>query len=173
MDFHMEILRVCLRRGGAEALEAKQREEKAMFEPNFHSDKPRLVKLTEQEVNKLTDNQKKQALAMRYAFTRKRPTLEEAAEGKQGRLKVRIVCKDLKAKRNSTLHTFTNHLTGLSSKHRETYWDTTQQPQSTMHSEDICMVAKNGSTAESGHKFNPNKWNIEHAPQLTYPRNKM
>ena len=42
-----------------------------------------------------------------------------------------------------------------------------------MHSEDICMVAKNGSTAESGHKFNPNKWNIEHAPQLTYPRNKM
>ena len=40
--------------GGAEALEAKQREEKAMFEPNFHSDKPRLIKLTEQEVNKLT-----------------------------------------------------------------------------------------------------------------------
>ena len=38
-------------------------------------------------------------LAMRYAFTRKRPTLEEAAEGKQGKLKVRIVCKDLKVKR--------------------------------------------------------------------------
>jgi len=85
--------------GGPEALEAKLREEKAMFEPNFHSDKPRLKKLTDQQLSELTEQMKKKAMSMRYAFTRKRPTLEEAAEGKLGRLKVRIVAKDLKVRR--------------------------------------------------------------------------
>ena len=70
-----------------------------MFEPNFHSDKPRLTKLTGTQFRELTEQVKKKAMSMRYAFTRKRPTLEEAAEGKLGKLKVRIVCKDLKVRR--------------------------------------------------------------------------
>ena len=33
---------------------------------------------------------------LRYAFTKKRPSLEEDKEGKDGARKCRIVCKDLK-----------------------------------------------------------------------------
>ena len=38
--------------------------------------------------------------------------------------------------------------TGLSSKHRETCWDTTQQTHIKMHSEEICMVTE---AAKRGH----------------------
>ena len=36
-------------------MEAKQREEKAMFEPNFNCDKPRLIKLDDTQARNLSE----------------------------------------------------------------------------------------------------------------------
>ena len=80
---------------GAEA--AKVREEDAMMQANFNSDIPRLIKLTDEELKGVSEYEKRKALWLRYAFTKKRPTAEDMDSGKDGALKCRIVCKDLKA----------------------------------------------------------------------------
>ena len=79
-----------------EAEAAKVREENAMMQANFNSDIPRLVELTDEELKGVPEYEKRKALWLRYAFTKKRPTLEDADSGKDGARKCRIVCKDLK-----------------------------------------------------------------------------
>ena len=79
-----------------EAEAAKVREENAMMQANFNSDTPRLVRLTDEELKGVSEYDKKKALWLRYAFTKKRPTIEDAESGKDGARKCRIVCKDLK-----------------------------------------------------------------------------
>ena len=48
------------------------------------SDIPRLVKLTDEELKGASEYEKRKALWLRYAFTKKRPTIEDADSGKDG-----------------------------------------------------------------------------------------
>ena len=66
------------------------------MQANFNSDIPRLVRLTDEEMRGLSEYEKRKAMWLRYAFTKKRPTLEDADSGKDGARKCRNVCKDLK-----------------------------------------------------------------------------
>ena len=67
------------------------------MQANFNSDIiPRLVKLTGEELKGVSECEKRKALWLRYAFTKTRPTLEDAHSGKDRARKCRIVCKDLK-----------------------------------------------------------------------------
>ena len=68
-----------------ETNEVIEKEDKAMY-----SIRKRLVKINE---SKLTEEMKKTALELRYTMSRKRPTDDEI---RSGRLKARLVAKDLK-----------------------------------------------------------------------------
>ena len=67
-----------------------------MLQANFNSEIPRLVKVIDEELKGVSEYEKRKALWLRYAFTKKRHTLEDAESGKDGARKCRIVCKDLK-----------------------------------------------------------------------------
>ena len=71
------------------------------MQANFNSDIPRLVKLTDEELNGVSEYEERKTLWLRYAFTKKMPTLEDADSGKDGARNCRIVCKDLKVIRRS------------------------------------------------------------------------
>ena len=54
------------------------------------------MKVTDEQLKDVSEYEKRKALWLRYAFTKKGPTLEDAESGKDRARKCRIVCKDLK-----------------------------------------------------------------------------
>jgi hypothetical protein len=83
-----------------QALSDDFEEAKAALDKELTAMHEKRKRLTPVDENKLTETQKRTALELRFAITRKRVTPEQAAQGiTKGTLKARLVAKDLKSKR--------------------------------------------------------------------------